>query len=239
MSNLNEFEWMQKGESSRSAACPEWAEVLPDAADGLLDEVAQEALDRHLLTCSDCSAELAEAQHGAAWLAMLKGHAPEPPASLLQSILSKTSEAERMVVPEAAKLAAQPARAVGYSFVDNSVMGPRAAIQLPASPDGLWRRLEAWLGLGSGFGLQPRLAMTSAMAFFSVCVTLNLLGVSVRDLKAESLRPAGLQRTVADTSASLVRSFEGIRMVYRVESRVNEWRTASAAGNDPHLATSR
>lgn len=98
-----------------------------------------------------------------------------------------------------------------------------------------------WFGAGGQYvpALQPRLAMTSAMAFFSICLTLNLLGFSFHSVRAEALRPAGIQRTVSDTSATLVRSFEGIRVVYQVESRVNEWRTASTAGNDAPLNNNR
>ena len=66
--------------------------------------------------------------------------------------------------------------------------------------------------------------MTGAMAFFSICVTLNLLGVSVDQLNAESLRSGSLHRTVTDTGASLARSIQGLRVVYRVESRVSEMR---------------
>ena len=83
------------------------------------------------------------------------------------------------------------------------------------------------MGLGHGGWaalVQPRLAMTGAMAFFSICVTLNLLGVSVDQLNAQTLRSGGLHRTVADTGASLIRSIQGLRVVYRVESRVSEMR---------------
>jgi hypothetical protein len=84
-----------------------------------------------------------------------------------------------------------------------------------------------WFGLGQGVWAsltQPRLAMTGAMAFFSICLTLNLLGVSVADLNAQTLYKGGLQRSVADTGASLLRSFQGLRTVYRVESHVSEMR---------------
>jgi len=83
--------------------------------------------------------------------------------------------------------------------------------------------------LGSVFSMehaqsvfQPRLAMTAAMAFFSIALTLNLTGVHLSSLHAEDFTPAGLRRTVADTTASLTRTFQNDRTVYQVESRLSE-----------------
>ena len=232
---------MNEDEESHPEPCLTWAHLLPDAAEGLLGTAEREALDLHVLGCAGCAWELADAQRGAAWLAMLKGHAPEPPAGLLNAILEKTSG-----VAEASALAPvfpgqQTAVPSGFTALPGA--GWRMAPRLGGSgrASGIWASLERWFGLESSFSsaLQPRLAMTSAMAFFSICLTMNLLGVSVRSLNAQSLRPAGLQRTVSDKSASLVRSFEGIRLVYRVESRVNEWRTASLPQAEPSFGASR
>ena len=214
-------------------ACHAWATLLPDAAEGLLSESEQTAVERHVAGCERCAQELADAQRGAAWLGLLRDHLPEPPADLLQSILARTSGAD-------ASLGEPSQVTAGYAAPGMWTFPPRAAQQTGGLP-GFKQRLERWLGMGAGSfpTLQPRLAMTGAMAFFSVCLTLNLLGISVHGLEAESIRPAGLQRTVADTGASLVRSFEGIRMVYRVESRVNDWRTASAGGSESQLDPNR
>ncbi len=218
-------------------ACAAWAAMLSDAAEDLLSAGEREALDGHVLTCAGCAWELADAQRGAAWLALLKGHVPEPPSHLLSAILSRTSRQEEAVGATTRELPVlgAAAGAVGHPQGEFPVWREsRIGSAQISDASGFRGRLERWLGLSGGFAssLQPRLAMTSAMAFFSICLTLNLLGVSVRDLHADSLGPAGIQRTVADTGASLVRSFEGIRMVYRVESRVNEFRTASSTGND-------
>ena len=203
--------------------------LLSEAAEDLLGEAEQMAVEQHVRSCESCAVEFADAQRGAAWLGLLKGNAPEPPADLLRSILASTSGAN-VSSPEELQIG------TGYAAPGVWTFQARAAQQMDGYP-GLKQRLERWLGMGEGSfpTLQPRLAMTGAMAFFSVCLTLNLFGVSVRSLEAESIQPAGLQRTVADTGATLVRSFEGIRMVYRVESRVNDWRTASAGQSDPPL----
>ena len=216
-------------------ACHGWAMLLPDAAEGLLSEVEQAAVEQHVASCDLCAQEFADAQRGAAWLGLLKGHAPEPPADLLQSILASTSGAEASLA-ESLPFGSEYAGAAPAMWAL-----PTRAAQPRGDDAGLKRRLERWLGMGEGSfpTLQPRLAMTGAMAFFSVCLTLNLLGVSVRGLEAQSIRPAGLQRTVADTGASLVRSFEGIRIVYRVESRVNDWRTANSSQGEPSLESNR
>jgi hypothetical protein len=71
---------------------------------------------------------------------------------------------------------------------------------------------------------QPRLAMTAAMAFFSIALTLNLTGVRLRSLHADQLTPAGLRRTVVDQAAAVTRSFQNNRSVYQFESRMAELR---------------
>ena len=73
--------------------------------------------------------------------------------------------------------------------------------------------------------LQPRMAMTAAMAFFSIALTLNLTGVRLNQFSASSLRPANLRRTVADKSAAAVRSFQNMRVVYQAEAQVNDLRS--------------
>ena len=69
--------------------------------------------------------------------------------------------------------------------------------------------------------LQPRLAMTAAMAFFSVALTLNLTGVHLNQIKAADLKPSSLKRSVYAGGAHVVRYYENLRVVYEMESRVN------------------
>ncbi len=200
--------------SRSGSACAPWAMLLPDAADGLLSDAEQRALDQHLAGCVGCSEELAEAQRGLAWLTVLKDQTPEPPVNMLASILAQTTGYAE------AGVSLPPLPHVPVIVSAPLAVEPR---QWEGSASG-WR---SWLGLGEGGWsalVQPRLAMTGAMAFFSICLTLNLLGVSVDQLNAQALRNGGLHRTVANTGASLARSIHGLRVVYRVESRVNEMR---------------
>jgi hypothetical protein len=206
--------YVKKSARLENDPCAGWALLLPDAADGLLSATEQTALNRHLAVCPRCSGELAEAQRGLAWLTVLREQIPEPPASLLTNILAQTTGAA-----EAGETAPE--------FVPSYAPAlPRYAFA--SSGLGPWsERLRSWLGFEEGAWsslMQPRLAMTGAMAFFSICLTLNLTGFSVKQLDAQTLRKGGIHRTVAETGASVVRSIEGIRMVYRVQSRVNEMR---------------
>ncbi len=234
MNNRDHFISRAATDLPQGQACAAWSVLLPDAAEGLLSDAEQGALERHVAVCLGCARELADAQRGAAWLGLLKTHAPEPPADLLSNILAKTTGAQASLATASSTPA--PAFLPPTPWVLPGVHPGTARHFQP-----LLQQLIRWFGVGGDFAptFPPRLAMTSAMAFFSICLTLNLLGFSFRNLNAQTLRPAGLHRTVADTGATLVRSFEGIRMVYRVESRVNGWRTADLAQNAAPLSASR
>jgi hypothetical protein len=203
--------------------------MCPDAVDGTLTEAERRAFDKHLAGCTACAEELAEAQRGAAWMAMLKGHTPEPPAALLQRILAETTGAVQASAP-APTFAATPVYEEPLP-----VWAPRTEAHTGIQPSGFLAFRRKLAGLFSfenaGAGFQPRLAMTAAMAFFSIALTLNMTGVRLSDLRAGILRPSSLRRTVADASASATRSFQNLRVVYQVESRVNDLRN-SEFGND-------
>jgi anti-sigma factor RsiW len=211
---MTQFEEM-KNQPSGCAVCEA---MLPDAVDGTLTEAEQQAFDRHVAGCVECAQELAEAQRGAAWLSMLKSKAPEPPAGLLERILAETSG---VAVPVA--IAAEAPEAA-YDWT---------AQRLPVRGGG-WntRWAAARLKMSEMFSFdasnaffQPRLAMTAAMAFFSIALTLNLTGVRLHDLRAANFGPSGVRRTVADLGASASRQFQNSRVVYQVESRVSELRS--------------
>ena len=209
-------------------ACTGWEALLPDAAEDLLGEAEADALALHIAGCPACEAELAAARRGAAWLSLLKGHTPEPSHDLVSGILARTTGAPTLAEVVAAELLPVP-----VAVWSAPTMGTPGA-GFAGEPGPVRRWMARWFGLDSHGvpALQPRLAMTAAMAFLSICLTLNMLGVSVAQLQAEDLRAISLQRTVAGKGASVLRSVQGIRVVYRVESRVNDWLTASNA-QDP------
>ena len=180
--------------------------MCPDAVDGTLTAAERRSFDRHVAHCPSCAKELEAAQRGAAWLGVLKGHTPEPPAALLAKILAETTGTEE--APQTAHgpiIVREPAPAWALS----SVMRKLADVF----------RIE-----NARATFQPRLAMTTAMAFVSIALTLNLTGVRLKNLRASDFTPSGLRRGVVEASASAARNFQNMRVVYQVESRVSELR---------------
>jgi hypothetical protein len=70
--------------------------------------------------------------------------------------------------------------------------------------------------------LQPRLAMTAAMAFFSIALTLNLTGVRLSELRPSDLKPSSIRRGFYEANAHVVRYYDNLRVVYELESRVRD-----------------
>jgi Putative zinc-finger len=211
---------------STSMACAVCEAMCPDAVDGTLTDAERRAFDKHLAGCVSCAEELAEAQRGAAWMAMLKGHTPEPPAALLQRILAETTGAAQAVA-----IAPVPVAAPVFEITPlRSETGNGWSTRISA----FRRKLTDIFSLENArMGFQPRFAMTAAMAFFSIALTLNMTGVRLTDLRADSLRPSSLRRAVADMGASATRSFQNLRVVYQVESRVNDLRNNDDEQNIP------
>jgi len=218
----NQFE--QERDGKVPTACALCEAMLPDAVDGVLSPAEQRIFDQHVATCVDCAQELEEAQRGAAWLSMLKSQTPEPPQNLLAKILAETTGAipAPVAVPEAVPVWAQP---VPHREPNR---GSSWASRVAA-----WRiRVTDIFRIdNSAMSFQPRLAMTAAMAFFSIALTLNLTGFRLRDVRAENFTPSGISRTVSDLSATAARNFQNLRVVYQVEARVNELRDDMPSAN--------
>ncbi|HSU18478.1 MAG TPA: zf-HC2 domain-containing protein [Acidobacteriaceae bacterium] len=208
-------DWGQFEEKSRKrlTECELCEAMCPDAVDGTLSEPERKVFERHVAGCVACAREYEEAQRGAAWLGMLKGHTPEPPAQLLAKILAETTAQESAVSSPEPEWAGAP-------------VAPPIAEQAPAwALTSLVRRAFGALRLDStAHSFQPRLAMTAAMAFFSIAMTLSMTGVRLQDMRWSDLTPSGIRRTVANASATAERSIQNVRVVYQVESRVSELR---------------
>jgi hypothetical protein len=80
--------------------------------------------------------------------------------------------------------------------------------------------------------LQPRLAGTFAMGFFSLSLLLNVTGVKVSDISKIDLRPSAIKKTYYATSSRIVRYYENLRIVYEVESKVREIKEAVPTKED-------
>jgi hypothetical protein len=180
--------------------------MLADAQDGTLSAADQALFDSHMATCGPCGQLLADAKRGVAWLEMLRDPQPEPPAMLVEKILAQTS-------------GLAPAGAVG---VAGAAVVPHRGVVLPL-------RQRAWAALRRSpigqIALQPRLAMTAAMAFFSVALTMDITGTRLQDLKPSNLRPSNLKQGFYSANARVVRYYEGLRVVYELESRVRDMET--------------
>ena len=225
MANMSQFEEFDE----RPASCAVCETMLPEAVNGLLSESEQRAFDKHLAGCVECSRELAEAQRGAAWLSMLKSQAPEPPAGLLAKILAETSGAVQSTTPVAAAVSPVHTAPLPVGLKPRRGAGNGGA----SSPWAFFLKQ-----MGDVFSIetarttfQPRMAMTAAMAFFSIALTLNLTGVRLRDLRASNFTPSAIKRTIADLDASAIRMFQNNRAVYQVESRLSELRSDDSTEN--------
>jgi hypothetical protein len=219
--------------------CAECEARLADALDGTLTVEEQKLFEEHTTECGVCSEMLADARRGAAWLEMLRAPRPEPPVELLERILAETGGAQGFA--NAGRVVSEHAGAAGATL-GRSLFGGAATVapgyRVPGAAASYgnvvpFRRRVVSTIRRSSFGqivFQPRFAMTAAMAFFSIALTMNLTGVRLLNLRASDLRPSSLKRNYHDANARVVRYYEGLRVVYELESRVHDFE--GAADND-------
>ncbi len=197
------FDGFDRMAQSHCAVCEA---TLADALDGTLDPAEQALFDRHLNSCTRCTDLFAEAQRGVAWLELLKTPRPAPRPELLASILAQTSGSTLAQT--------LPLHAAAYSHATL----PEAARILAFAPRPTpMHRLSRIL-------LEPRLAMTAAMAFLSITLTMSLTGVRLKDVHASDLSPSALRRTAHGMQAGAVRYYDNLRVVHVLESRVDDLR---------------
>lgn len=205
MENQNQFERKQ---SPSGLSCAEFDSMLTDALDGLITPAAQRRFDVHRQQCPTCGPLFREAEAGMAWLHTLEE--VEPPANLVHNILAATTVQTSAAVAAAPKLGWKQR----LSIVWADVLAPFKALVA-----------------------QPRMAMTGAMALFSVSLSLNLAGVKLGDLRHMDLRPSALREQATmkyyEATARMVKYYENIRLVYEVESRLQELKRATSAEQEP------
>ena len=217
MAEWSQFEDLNEKKPTECVVCEA---MCPDAVDGTLTEAERRVFERHVAHCPACAKEYEEAQRGAAWLGVLKGHTPEPPAALLAKILAETTGVE-----ENPLLREETAQKWGTQNVAGAVVVPvREPAPAWALSSILRKVVDVFRIETKRATFQPRMAMTAAMAFVSIALTLNLTGVRLKNLRASDFTPSGLRRNVADATATAARNFQNLRVVYQVESRVSELR---------------
>jgi anti-sigma factor RsiW len=232
VADFNQFGSVKPGLGGNSQHCAQCEAMLTDALDGTLSAADQATFDLHMIGCPSCSAMLADAQRGAAWMEMLKSPRPEPPNTLLERILAQTSgkdaalakppivlgSTDRLRTPTPTTILGRPvlvpASGMQPSFASTNVLPFRTRIT------------HGFRSLGQTM-LQPRLAMTAAMAFFSIALTLNLTGVRLSELRASDLKPSSLLRSAYAAKARVVQYSDNLRVVYELESRVRDLQRSS------------
>jgi Putative zinc-finger len=193
----------------RILSCEAWEAMLADALDGTLNAPDAETFEAHSKSCAaGCGELLEEAKRGTEWLRFLR-ETPPAPDGLLEKILVGTS-----------------------GLPDTPLPAAGGAVALPRQP---------WLGVSVAMlqrhVAESRILMTLAMAFFSIALTLNLTGVRLNQLKLSELSPSALASSLSHefytTSAHLTRYYSNLRIVYELESRVNEMRRDNTAPAQP------
>jgi hypothetical protein len=90
----------------------------------------------------------------------------------------------------------------------------------------LGERLRQWLFPVLTPMLQPRIAGSLAMAFFSLTLIMSLAGFKVSDVKHLDLRPSAIRQSVTrqyyETSARVAKYYDSMRFVYELQSRLGE-----------------
>lgn len=223
MSDFNQFGSATTPQSDIAHHCARCEAMLADALDGTLSATDQAAFDLHMAACASCAGMLAGAQRGLAWMNMLKSAQPEPPATLLDLIFSQTTGAEtsRKTAKDASPaivLGGNDRLRIPNTPLDRPALQPAAAFSTNVLPFRS-RFMHGLRSIGHTM-LQPRLAMTAAMAFFSIALTMNLTGVRLSDLRASDFKPSSIMRTCYDAKARVVRYSDNLRVVYELESRV-------------------
>jgi hypothetical protein len=157
----------------------------------------------HRQDCAVCGPLFAEAQRGMQLLRSL-GEL-EPPKNLVHNILAATSHVE-----------ASPEREAGRE-------------------PGWLARTQHWLRPAFSGLVHSRFATSFAMAFFSVSLTLSLAGVNFGEIAKAVAHPSTFRRTVmlqyTQVEAKVVSYYDNMRLVYEVESRVQQLKKAVAPQN--------
>jgi hypothetical protein len=191
------YEGQNKGENG--IQCVEFDARLADVLDGTMSGAELEAFKGHAAACNDCGPLFTQAQAG--MLALRSLAEVEAPLNLVHNIIARTS-------------AVDPAMARRMAQVKTNWLGRAREWASPV--------LNPVVRVIS----QPRLAMTTAMAFFSLSLVLNLAGVKMSDFRHVDLRPSAITTTASmqyhQTTAKVVKYYENIRFVYELESRMKE-----------------
>ena len=132
----------------------------------------------------------------------------EPPKNLMHNILAATSRKE----------------ATAEQIAAEAKLGWMERLRRSVSP-------------GVGGLLHSRFAMSFAMAFFSLSITLTLAGVKITDVKNMVEHPTLLRKSVVlgytSVEARVTSYYENLRLVYQVQAKVRELKKNTAPVSGP------
>src|SRR6266699_5289772 len=190
------------GQQDNRMHCAEFDALLSQAIDGTLAGERLTAFEAHSGDCKLCGPLLQEAEAGHTWLKSLAE--VEPPEELVTNILLRTS----------------------------GVLTSRQGVAGRTTTTSWMDRVREWGAAMAApvvsVARQPRFAMSFGMAFFTLSVTLSLAGVRLSDVRHLDLRPSAIRRSYYETSGRVVKYYENIRFVYEIESRVRQFKEATA-----------
>jgi hypothetical protein len=196
-----------KSEHGPKMTCSEFDALLSQAIDGTLAGARLTEFEAHGRECQLCGPLLQEAESGRSWLKSLEE--VEPPAELVTNILLHTT----------------------------GVVSAKRYAAGQAGPASLVTRLREWGALIASpivaVARQPRFAMSFGMAFFTLSVTLSVAGVKLSDIRHLDLRPSAIRRSYYETTGRVQKYYENIRFVYEIESRVRQFKEATAPAEPP------
>jgi hypothetical protein len=185
--------------------CSQFEALLAEAFDDGqgIPPKTREAFEAHRLSCTNCAPLFAEAQEGMLLLRALQE--VEPPRNLVHNILAATSRVE------SATSRVQQSAGIGW-----------------------WQRVQRSLRVPRLAFLHSRFVTSFGMAFFSLSLTLSLAGVRVSDLAKVDWHPSALRRSAVlqytQIEAKVMRYYDNMRLVYEVQSRVQQLKKAANPG---------
>ena len=235
MADFNQFGSAKPGNlggPSSSQHCAQCEAMLADALDGTLSATDQATFELHLASCASCADMMADAQRGQAWMEMLKSPRPEPPTALLERIIAQTSgqtAAQAATSKPPIVLGSTDRLRTPATLPGRPTLVPASLAQPAFSTNVLpfrTRITHAFRSVGQTM-LQPRLAMTAAMAFFSIALTLNLTGIRLSALRASDFKPSNIMRSASQAKMRVVQYTDNLRVVYELESRVRDLQRSS------------
>jgi hypothetical protein len=194
-----------RNDAQNAIQCAQFEALLTDALDGVLARSMVGPFEQHRADCPNCAVMFAEAKAG---MELLRGLDEAYPRTNLEHNILVATLGWLPAVQAEAKARPKPETEPGWL---KKIFAPVMPVLRPV--------------------LQPRFALSAAMAFCSISVALTASGVKLNRLTAASFSPTairnGLVQTYSGVSARVERYWYNLRFVYEVESRVRELKNAS------------